>query len=232
MRPLPPSLGTPAWLHGASAFTTVRVLGGRALLWPAHLARLRGTCAWLGLPEPSGELPTLEGAQLLRVTVTEEGSFFQTRPLSAPPPPPQGVRVWLGSWQVHPQLAGHKTGNYLPYRQAGAEAAGAGCFEGWLSDGAGHLADGSRTSPLLDLGGELTVPAGGLPGVTRAHAAPGAVTRPVALDELRGLRRAWVAGSGTGLVPVAELRGPDWSLKLESEWRGQEDDALRWPPPP
>lgn len=53
--------------------------------------------------------------------------------------------------QVHPQLAAHKTGNYLPYRLAMGRAGDA--FEGWLVGPEGTLADGSRTSPLLELGG-------------------------------------------------------------------------------
>ena len=64
MLPLLPAAQTSAFLHGASAFTTVRIQPtqsrhGAALLWPEHLARLSGTCAFLGLPAPAPDLPAL-----------------------------------------------------------------------------------------------------------------------------------------------------------------------------
>lgn len=228
MRPLPPAGQTPAALHGASAFTTVRVQGGEALLWPQHLARLAGTCSFLGLPEPDERLPALPpGTHLLRVTVTDEGTFFSFRPLQPGPRPEGGVSVILTDWQTHPQLAAHKTGNYLPYRLAGAQAAAAGAFEGLLTDGAGQVVDGSRTSPVLELGGRLVVPAGGLPGTTRAQWLTGQDhdERSVHVSELAQVTRAWVCGAGVGVVPVCQL-GPK---PLPIFWPPVTHPALCWP---
>ncbi|WP_104990973.1 aminotransferase class IV [Deinococcus sp. NW-56] len=233
MKPLPPGVQAPAWLLGETAFTTVRTWNGAALLWPHHLARLRGTCAWLGLPAPEEEWPQLDtaGWGLLRVTVTAEGTFWSQRPLAPGPRPEGGVAVRLTAMQVHPHLAAHKTGNYLPYLLAGRAATEAGAFEGWLTDGAGHVVDGSRTSPLLELGGRLVMPSGGLPGVTRAAFLEGQAVepRPVATAEVAHVTRAWVCGSGVGVVPVCRIVGEGWDINLPAGWPAVTDRALVWP---
>lgn len=233
MKPLPSELDRSAWLHGASAFTTLRTQRGEPLYPETHLARLADTCAFLDLPAPDEAWPRLEAWPwgLLRLTATAEGTFWSHRPLDPGPCPGGGVRVHLTASQVHPQLARHKTGNYLPYLLAGREAARAGAFEGWLTNGAGQLVDGGRTSPLLELGGRLVVPAGGLPGLTRAAFLVGRpfVERPVATSELPSVTRAWMCGSGVGVVPVREITGEGWSLPLPAQWPNVSDPALVWP---
>ena len=233
MRPLPPDLDTSAWLHGATAFTTIRTHWGKPLLWEAHLARLTATCAWLGLPAPEGKLPTLDPLPwgLLRLTATPDGLFWSHRPLQPGPRPAKGVRVCLTNVQVHPQLAVHKTGNSLPSLLAGREAERKGAFEGWLTDAAGNIIDGSRTSPLLELNGRLVVPSGGLPGLTRAAFLAGKAfeERPVAAAALSQVTRAWVCGSGVGVVPVCAIVGQDWQRSLPAVWPDVTDPALLWP---
>ncbi|WP_102125677.1 aminotransferase class IV [Deinococcus planocerae] len=233
MRPLPPEVNRAAWLLGETAFTTLRTRHGSPLLWGDHLARLANTCAALGLPPPEDRPPPIGPLPwgLLRLTVTPEGTFWSHRPLAPGPRPAGGVRVWLTGRRTHPDLAGHKTGNYLPYLLAGRDAAQAGAFEGWLTDAAGCLTDGGRTSPLLDLGGRLVVPAGGLPGVTRAAFLRGQPSeeRRVGPDELRGVTRAWLCGSGVGVVPVREVAGEGWVVGLPPEWPRTDDPALVWP---
>lgn len=233
MRPLPSGVEASAWLHGVTAFTTIRTQWGRPLLWEAHLARLAGSCAFLGLPGPGAELPPLDPLPwgLLRVTVTEEGAFWSHRPLRPGPRPSGGVSVQVTGGQVHPRLAGHKTGNYLPYLLAGREAARAGAFEGWLTDGAGNVVDGGRTSPLLEFGRRLVVPAGGLPGITRGAFLEGRrfEERPVGVSELPRITRAWICGSGVGIVPMREIRGDGWEVRLPAVWPEVNDPALVWP---
>ncbi|MEW6420527.1 MAG: aminotransferase class IV [Deinococcota bacterium] len=233
MRPLPPALDTGAWLHGATAFTTVRTRWGDPLLWEAHLARLAATCAWLGLPAPDGGRPILDPLPwgLLRLTATPDGLFWSHRPLRPGPRPARGVSVRVTRQQVHPGLAGHKTGNFLPYLLAGREAARAGAFEGWLMNAAGNVVDGGRTSPLLELGGRLVLPAGGLPGITRAAFLKGQAfeERPVAVSELPHVTRAWVCGSGVGVVPVCEIIGEGWQITSPAAWPDVTDPALLWP---
>lgn len=246
LTPLPPELDSGAWLHGESAFTTVRTRRGLPLWWEAHLARLADTCAVLDLPAPPEGTPPPDldcwPWGLLRLTATRQGVFWTHRPLGPGPRPVEGVRVHLTDVQVHPQLAAHKTGNYLPYLLAGRAAARAGASEGWLTDPAGNVVDGGRTSPLLELDGRLVVPAGGLPGLTRAAFLAGKayVKRPVAPGELRRVTRAWVCGSGVGVVPVREIGGPingpadeekGWRLPLPAHWPETADPALVWPGP-
>ncbi|SMB94432.1 aminotransferase class IV [Deinococcus hopiensis] len=236
MKPLPPALEHSAGLHGATAFTTLRTHWGEPLHAKAHLARLSDTCTFLDLPAPEGDWPRLETWRwgLLRLTVAAEGTFWSHRPLQPGRRPEEGVRVHLTSGQVHPQLAGHKTGNYLPYLLAGREAARARAFEGWLTDSAGRLVDGGRTSPLLEVGGRLIVPQGGLPGITRAAFLAGRPfeQRSVAVEELLHLTRAWICGSGVGVVPVREISGPGGKLTLTARWPDPVDPALGWPEEP
>nr|WP_291429156.1 aminotransferase class IV [Deinococcus sp.] len=234
MKALPDAVNDPAWLHGATAFTTVRTRLGAPLLWPAHLARLRHTCAFLGLPDPDPDLPppAPHAWGLLRVTVTDSGTFASERSLTAGPRPEGGVTVRLTGVQVHPQLGAHKTGNYLPYRLAAREAAP--CFEGWLLNAHGQLVDGSRTSPLLELDGQLVVPAGGLPSVTRAAFLRGTphVSRPVHAHELARVTHAWVCGSGVGTVPVARIEGLGGGCPardLNAQWPDTTEPAFVWP---
>lgn len=231
MKLLPDHLNSPSWLHGATAFTTVRTRYGQALHWAAHLGRLQSTCTFLGLSAPDSELPVLDPLPwgLARVTVTAGGTFLSHRSLHAGPRPETGVQVRLTGVQVHPQLALHKTGNYLPYRLAMQAADGA--FEGWLQDSSGCVVDGSRTSPLLRLNGQLVVPAGGLPSVTRAAYLSGLefTERSVQVNELPQVTAAWVCGSGTGVVPVSELHTPAGTLVLGVHWPEVSDPALLWP---
>ncbi|MFB9995270.1 aminotransferase class IV [Deinococcus oregonensis] len=233
MNILPALLDDPAWLHGASAFSTVRTRRGEALSWPAHWARLAGTCTFLSLPVPETQLPTLEAFAwgLLRVTVTAGGTFALHRPLTPGPRPAAGVRVHLTDIQPQPQLAAHKTGNYLPYRLAAQQASSAGAFEGWLIDANGHVVDGSRTSPLLEIGGRLVLPAGGLPGLTRAASLQGQdyKVRQVPAAELPQVTRAWICGAGVGIVPVQEISGLELRLSLPVQWPETQDWNLVWP---
>lgn len=233
MKPLPPEVNAPAWLLGETAFTTARTHRGVPLLWGAHLARLAETCAVLGLPRPEGDVPTLDPLPwgLLRLTATPDGLFWLHRPLARGLRPADGVRVRVTAVQVHPQLAAHKTGNYLSYLLAGREAAGAGAFEGWLMDAAGNVVDGGRTSPLLEIGGQLVLPAGGLPGITRAAflARRPFQLRPVPVAELSHVTRAWICGSGVGIVPVREIVGEGWRAALPVRWPEVDDPALVWP---
>jgi len=235
LTPLPPELNSGAWLQGESAFTTLRTRRGVPLGWEAHLARLASTCAVLDLPALSDDLPppALDPLPwgLLRLTATREGLFWAHRPLAPGPRPANGVRVHLTDVQVHPQLTRHKTGNSLPYLLAGRAAARAGAFEGWLTDPAGKVVDGSRSSPLLEIAGQLVVPAGGLPGLTRAAFLAGKAwgERPVAPEELSEVTRAWICGSGTGVVPVCEISGEGRRVGLPATWPRTTDPQFVWP---
>lgn len=223
-----------AFLHGLSAFTTVRVQNGVPLLWNKHLERLKGTCALLELPEPS-EIEHLEHISnialdeaLYRLTVTLEGSYGLYRPLETASLGP--VTVWLSDLQVHNQLGAHKTGNYLPYALAAREAERQNCFEALLKRGSSHVVDGSRSALLLEHRGHFIVPQGGLPSVTRdafleIHG-PGlldpnlpdsntVLEQSITLSELRGADHIWLLGSGLGMRAVSEVRWHSGQMNFE-----------------
>nr|WP_281376949.1 aminotransferase class IV [Deinobacterium chartae] len=220
----------------------MRTRHGVPLLLEAHLERLRGTCRLLGLPDPPAADAVREDAARhphpwgrYRLTVTAHGVWSQHLPLPAVPEAQRaGADVWLSGWRVHPQLAAHKTGNYLPYRLAALEAVGQGALEALLlsSDG-GRVADGSRSSPLLEVEGELWVPSGGLQSVTRAAllAAWGRPWREVELrpEDLCRAQHLWLCGSGLGVLPVARVRGAHLALSFAARALPFEDERFRVP---
>jgi 4-amino-4-deoxychorismate lyase len=230
--PLPAELDLPTSLHGLSAFTTLRTRHGTPLLVQAHLARLTGTCAFLGLPAPDTVLPTLEALPwgLLRLTVTEAGTFWSHRPLLSLVVPASGVRIWLSRQQVHPQLGLYKTGNYLPYVLARREAEVQGAFEGLLSDASGCIVDGGRSGLLLHLGGQFLVPDGGLPSITRAawldELGETAQVSPVSPGVLRQAERIWLCGAGVGIVPVGQICGNGWEQGYQVQWPETQHQSL------
>ncbi|GGJ71490.1 aminotransferase class IV [Deinococcus aquiradiocola] len=232
MPSLPAEFGS-AWLHGLSAFSTVRTRAGAPLLLDAHLDRLAGTCALLGLPAPDPQVPALDTALpwgLLRLTVTPDGTYHSHRPLPAQSVPQTGAAVWWGDAQVHPLLGLHKTGNYVPYLLAARDAAGRGALEGLLSDAAGCAVDGSRSGLLLRSGREFLVPDGGLPSVTRAAwlAELGVQARPVPVTPgvLRGADRVWLCGAGLGVVPVGQVSASGWTRAFTAQWPVTRHPAL------
>ena len=232
MKPLPAELGSAATLHGLSAFTTVRTRLGRPLLLAEHLARLTATCTFLGLPAPEGDLPLLEPLPwgLLRLTMTTDATFWSHLPLSSPVVPALGVSVRLTDLQIHPQLGGHQTGNYLPYLLARREAEVHGAFEGLLTDGAGNIADASRSGLLLRSDEGWCVPEGGLPSIARAawlaELGQAATVSLVPVSMLRQARHVWLCGSGVGIVPVGRLAGDGWEQTYAADWPQTRHPAL------
>ena len=208
-------------LHGASVFTTLRVEEGVPVLLDRHLARLADHARALGFSYPGDDAIVRDvhaasaggGRLLVRVTLGEGIRLAHARPLDPPPPRAyeQGVKVVVTSRRVHPDLGRYKTGNHLVYRQAAADAAAAGAFEGLLLDGQGHVVDGSRTSPLLVEGDELGILEGGLDGITREAVAAEAIARGFRVRrELRSHTSGLLllAGTGVGLVPAGPPTDP------------------------
>ncbi|WP_407570357.1 aminotransferase class IV [Deinococcus altitudinis] len=232
MKPLPAELSAALTLHGLSAFTTVRTRFGRPLLLAEHLARLAATCAFLGLPPPEYMPPLLEPLPwgLLRLTATAQGTFWSHLPLPPPVVPALGVSVRLTAFQVHPQLGGHKTGNYLPYLLARREAEAHGAFEGLLTGGAGHIADASRSGLLFRSDEGWFVPEGGLPSITRsawlAELGTVATVRAVPVSVLRQARHVWLCGAGMGVVPVGQVAGDGWEQTYAADWPQTRHPAL------
>lgn len=217
--PVAPSAAPPWALQGASIFTTLRVEAGQPLHWDRHLARLARTARDLGFAFPgeaalARDLAALAGAGsrlLLRLTLTEGPRLAGVRPFEPPPSSlyERGAQAVVSRQRVHPDLARYKTGSHLPYHLARREAEAQGAFEGLLLDGANHLVDGSRTSPVLLQGDRLIVLEGGLDGITREVVAEEAQATglrierlSLRIDQLEG--ELLLAGTGVGLLPTAE----------------------------
>ncbi|PYE56431.1 aminotransferase class IV [Deinococcus yavapaiensis] len=240
MTRLAPEFDDAAWLHGLTAFTTIRTKFGTPLLWTAHLERLKGTCAFLGLPDPveaaselRPHLPSFPEGRL-RLTVTSSGLRWSASELPRlPESVSRGVAAHVTTLRVHPQFAAHKTGNYLPYVLALRAAHDAGTFEGLLLGEQGTVVDGSRTSFVLDVEGRLVVPIGGLPSVTRAELLrelrEPVEERFVDLRDLARTRRMWLAGSGVGVLPVSRLTWSDGGRDLDVACPSFDHPALRPP---
>lgn len=222
---LDPKLNHPAWLHGHSAFTSIRLHWGAAQFWPQHHQRLAQTCQLLGLPTPPTTLQLVSDIQsrleqteyaLLRLTITSVGAFVSWRSLERSSTASSlGAEVMLSGQQVHPQWAEHKTGNYLPYTLALRQAQQLGAFEGLLTDAAGNIVDGSRSGLLLRIGGAWVVPKGGLPSITRAaylaELKADYAVKLLSTEDLQHAQAIWLCGSGVGVRPVGRITAAAWT---------------------
>lgn len=166
--------------HGASVFTTLRSKNGALCLWQHHWLRLVAHAQFFAFPIPD-EMLILEqlyaeikkANQDLKIRVIINHRHYALSIEALPPVDPQiyeGVSAILSRYQVHPQLASFKTGNYFPYSLALKEAQAIGAFEGLLTNSDGFLVDGARTSLMLFTNSQLIALGGGLDGVMRQSA--------------------------------------------------------------
>lgn len=180
------AVNEPAFLYGATVFTTLRVyqddLDHPLTRWADHRQRLRQGLAAFHWPEPDWER-VRQGADWLkasfpvvRITCFPDGRELVTgRPLPADLDQiqHQGTTAWLATEELYRRaLPGYKTGNYLSswlalqqaQRQGAREAILTDAAGRWLETSTGNLwgwADGQWwTPPLTD---------GLLPGVARRH---------------------------------------------------------------
>ncbi len=182
--------------YGDGLFETLRVYRGQVFALQEHLARLRASARFLGIPVPRiawsrslNELlkgNRLSGDAWVRIVLTRGSAA----PGLLPPRKPQptllllageldpslarrarvGVRVELLPFATEGPLAGHKTLHYLPAMLAKQLAHRHGAYEGLYVDARGYLSEGA-TSNLFVVRGQmlLTPPTRGiLPGVTRS----------------------------------------------------------------
>jgi 4-amino-4-deoxychorismate lyase len=182
---LPLAVTDPAFLYGATVFTTLRVYGDLdhpLTAWAAHQQRLVQALTDFGWPHPAwasvrqGAEQLLNDYPVLRITVFPDG-----RPLvtgrNLPPDLDQmqteGITAWVARGDRYARLLpGYKTGNYLgawlALRQAphhGAREAILVDVQGqWLETSTGNLwgwAQGQWHTPGLG--------AGLLPGIGRQY---------------------------------------------------------------
>lgn len=149
-------------------FTTVSVQDGKPLWLKEHLARLELHAQLAGFtPLLLGEedfalAKSGEGSYLLRISMSQNGYEFKTRPYHPPPTGP--VKIYLSNQIATSQL---KTNQRKVYDLAYQQAQEHGAFEGLLCNQEGYLVDGSRSSLLMLKDKTLTILEGGIEGITR-----------------------------------------------------------------
>lgn len=246
---LPLAITDPAFLYGATVFTTLRVyqhsLDHPLTRWADHRHRLSQTLAVFQWPEPNWE-QVRQGAEciqatdpIVRITCFPDGREFITgRPL----PPDlasrqrQGITAWLATGELYRRsLPGFKTGNYLAswlalhqaQRQGATEAILADESGRWLETSTGNLwgwADGQWwTPPLGD---------GLLPGVARIHLLEHLRCQGVPVGEaawepavVRQFEALAYSNSGVQIVPIHTVRRDRSTLSFDPYHRSL--DILR-----
>ncbi len=188
---------------------------------PAHLDRLEASAARLGfrfrrgealetLAQRAAELCRGSGDRRIRLVLTRDGGLTLTDAAVAARP---GRTLKLGVAEdrldAGDPFLRHKTTRRAVYERAFAQAAASGLDEAVLLNRDGAVADGSRNSVFVEIGGRLVTPPlddGALPGVLRAALiaegrAVEARLMPEALrgaapwfigNSLQGLRAAWL----------------------------------------
>lgn len=240
---LPLAITEPAFLYGATVFTTLRVyqhnLDHPLTRWVVHLNRLRHALGVFQWSEPNWE-QVRQGTEVIqatfpmvRITCFPDGREFITgRPL----PPDlatrqrQGITAWLAEADLYQRaLPGYKTGNYLGSWLALQEAQRRNAGEAilinkaghWLETSTGNLwgwADGQWWTPPLneDL----------LPGVTRLHLLEHLQRQgipvckhpwsPASVYQFEALA---YSNAGVQIVPIHTVQGNRSTLKFDPQHR-------------
>ncbi|MEO7052316.1 MAG: aminodeoxychorismate lyase [Rhodanobacter sp.] len=184
--------------YGDGLFETIRLVDGRAPLWPRHMHRLADGCRRLQLSAPDGaqlwreveQVSTGMPQAVARITLTrgigERGyrlpaSTRPTRVVAAfvPPSVPgdayvQGLRMRVCELRLaeQPRLAGIKHLNRLEQVLARAEWSDPAIAEGLLRDSHDRVISATMANLFAVVGGELLTPAldhCGVAGVARAE---------------------------------------------------------------
>jgi branched-chain amino acid aminotransferase len=216
---------------GDAVFETVVIEGGVVLALTRHLARLRRSCAGLGIPAP--DLDKLREAAMAVVSANDlSDGVLRVVHTSGPGPlgsargdrePTTAVlagpsRHWDDTADVaivpwlrneHAATAGLKTTSYADNVIALAEARRKGCSEAIFANTAGALCEGSGTNVFLELDGALVTPAlasGCLAGVSRAllveRCGLDIEEREVPLSALRTCAEAFLTSATRHVQPV------------------------------
>lgn len=232
--------------YGDGVFETVRWQGGRAPLWPWHLARLQLGCARLGLPEPApqqlahilaaaqqasfdGVLKLIwtagSGPRGYRRAATVEGRLIHFWG-ALPQADSRGLRLaWCRTrLSRQPALAGLKHLNRLEQVLAANEWAPDQADEGLMRDGAGQVIAATAANLVALIGGRWYTPAlrnCGVAGVGRRWLM---ATQPI---EERALKKADIEGADQ-LVLINALRGPRWVASLHGRRWTRHAEVAGW----
>lgn len=201
---------------GLHVFTTLRIENRVPIFLADHLNRLKSHAEHFSFIYPGHR--TIENALTplcldtlpKRVSISVGASWNLEYESFIPPAQNlyhNGVNIHFSSYQVHPQLAAFKTGNYLPYFLAREEAHRQGAFEATLNDASDYVVDGSRTSILLYRENNITVLRGGLKGITCHHVIEEAKRLGVKIQEMRLKKEELIGqillcGTGVGVLSV------------------------------
>lgn len=180
------AVNDPAFLYGATVFTTLRVYGASLdhplTHWAAHRQRLVQALADFGWPSPDwprvqqGAEALLKEYPVLRITCLPDGRELVTGrhlPDDLATMQSQGIAAWVARGEKyarsHPL---HKTGNYLGAWLALQAAQQHSAREAILLDGQGRWLETSTGNLWGWANGQWHTPglgAGLLPGIARAH---------------------------------------------------------------
>ncbi|MEM1368455.1 MAG: aminotransferase class IV [Cyanobacteria bacterium P01_H01_bin.15] len=244
------SIFEPAFLYGATVFTTLRVFGCSlehpATLWQAHCDRVRGSVAEFNWTMPDWSRVQTGAKQLchhypvLRLTFFPDGrELILGRQL-----PPQlakwqeeGVIAWLAPPSLRAQPL-HKTGNYLSCWQSKAQAQAAGAQEAILQNEEGQWLETSTGNLWGWHAGQWWTPplaAGILAGIQRE-----AIKRQLASQNQSLQESRWYpelveqfdylaySNSVVGMIPIREVRSCDRTRAFELESPPRLSDQTTW----
>lgn len=225
---------SPAVERGTGVFETVLVVGRRAVLWEAHVARLLGTLRRFDLPAPSSSTllvaarEALSGAGLskveraLRLAWIAVGSDLDAADswrlhASVRLIPPSTIARRAGSRAVtlprwlRRDTPAVKSTSYFSAVAGLRMARRGGGDEGLFVDEDGSYLEGTSTGLVCWDGSGWVLPEGpSLPSVSRAALAPGAPSRPLSFDDLTC--GSVLAGSLTKAVPIVSIDGVPCAL--------------------
>lgn len=219
----------PALAWGVGVFEVARAYNGRAFQLPAHLARLRRSAEYFGLP---AEVPDLDpvvqellrrnhlGGGYTRITLTGGGHLIVVAQAWTPPAPElylEGAALSLAPFRRDSgaPLSGHKTLNYLENMRTRWEAEEHGVLDALVLDFDDRVLEGTRCNIFAVEGSRLISPPlsqGILPGVTRGVVIDLARRNGLEVEELSlGLERllgadeSFVTSTMMEVVPVVRI---------------------------
>ena len=231
------------FMFGQGLFETIKVVGGKAVFFDDHVARLSRSAPVLGLKLVSDgaqlrtRCETVIGANGLVdgnvkvILFQDEGGAGEIVLARAGLYPAafyeRGFRLKTEMAGARGSLAGHKTLNYFENIAAKRRAAAAGFDEPVLVDSAGGVLEGATTNVFIVKGGRVLTPATDgriLPGVVRGRVLRALGDRGsvdvVSLKQLREADEVFVTNALIGVMPVSQVDEQAYDLGKNSITRG------------
>jgi branched-subunit amino acid aminotransferase/4-amino-4-deoxychorismate lyase len=238
-----------AALYGDGLFESFRTVGGCAAFLDRHLYRMQYSAEILSIPFPFkgieevreaiGRLTDECGGEVrMRLTIFHTGDKTSDWMLSASQPPPEKEFCCRSVKTVRPELACHKTLNYLENHIA-LKAADATAFDeviffqpnGAVLEGAMTSVFGVENDCLYTAPLDLPV----LPGITRSvilelarEAGITCFEEPFHVEQLRNADEVILTNAVRGVITTAELDGRKFeSRQLTERMRALYNEAVK-----